>query len=53
MRLSYKPQRLVLERGQEKLKVREYIQIEVGDKPSDTEFKRVLSSLGIERNLER
>ncbi len=53
MKLSYKPQRLVLEKGQEDLEVREFIEMEVGGKTKDTEFKRLLSSLGAERNLEK
>lgn len=53
MRLSYKPQRLVLQKGQEELEVREYMRLEAGNIIEDTEFKRILSQLGIERNLER
>ncbi len=53
MRLSYKPQRLVLEKGQGELEVSEFIETEVGDKLRDTEFKRILSSLGVDRNLEK
>ncbi len=53
MRLSYKPQRLVLEKEEKKLEVKEYIKINVGKRLQNTEFKRILSSLGIERNLEK
>ena len=53
MKLSYKPQRLVLEDGQEDLDVKEYIQLMIGNKLHDVEFKRILSLFGIERNLEK
>lgn len=53
MRLSYKPQRLVLKEGEGGALVREYIEAAVGKVLYETEFKRILSSLGIERNLEK
>ncbi|MEE9323446.1 MAG: ribosome biogenesis/translation initiation ATPase RLI [Candidatus Aenigmarchaeota archaeon] len=53
MRLSYKPQRLVLEKGEENLETKEYIEMEAGKKLQDSEFKKILSSLGIKRNLEK
>jgi ATP-binding cassette subfamily E protein 1 len=49
--LSYKPQRLVFE-GNE-LDAREYIRSVIGVKIEDPEFKTLLSSLGIERNLDK
>jgi ATP-binding cassette subfamily E protein 1 len=51
MSLSYKPQRLVFEGGD--LDVREYITTHIGNRIEDAEFKRILASLGIERNLDR
>ena len=53
MKLSYKTQRLVLEKEEGKLETKEYIEVNVGKKLQDSEFKRILSSLGIERNLEK
>ena len=53
LKLSYKPQRLLLKDGEGELKVNEYMEKNVGKKMHDSEFKRVLSSLGIERNFEK
>lgn len=53
IKLSYKPQRLVLEEGEERLKVNEYIESKAGKKFYEDEFKRILSLLGIERNLNK
>jgi len=53
LKLSYKPQRLVLEDGEGKLKVSEYIEGQVGKKFYGSEFKKILSLLGIERNLDK
>jgi ATP-binding cassette subfamily E protein 1 len=50
MTLSYKPQRLVLEDGN--LDVREYIKNNTSIGMEDAELKRILSLLGIERNLD-
>jgi ATP-binding cassette subfamily E protein 1 len=49
--LSYKPQRLVFEGGE--IEVREYVRSNVGNVIEDAEFKRIMSSLGIEKNLEK
>jgi ATP-binding cassette subfamily E protein 1 len=51
MSLSYKPQRLVFKGGN--LDVREYVEANVSGKTEDAEFKRMLASLGIERNLDK
>jgi ATP-binding cassette subfamily E protein 1 len=51
--LSYKPQRLVLEEGEGVSKVNEYVEGRVGKKLYDSEFKRMLSLLGVERNLDK
>jgi ATP-binding cassette subfamily E protein 1 len=51
MSLSYKPQRLVFEGGDPD--VREYITTHIGNRIEDAEFKRILASLGIERNLDK
>lgn len=51
MKLSYKPQRLDIDSGD--IDVREYIRSHAGDRFEDTDFKHTLSSLHIERNLDR
>ncbi len=52
LRLSYKPQRVVLEKGQEGMSVEDYL-VERNDKLSETESKRILRFLGVERLMER
>ena len=49
--LSYKPQRLVLENGD--TETREYIENATKNKLGDSEFKKIISSFGIERNLDK
>jgi ATP-binding cassette subfamily E protein 1 len=51
MLLSYKPQRLIFEG--EDLDVMEYVRKAIGDKVDDAEFRRVLSALNIERNMDK
>jgi ATP-binding cassette subfamily E protein 1 len=53
LKLSYKTQRLVLDRGRGDAKVGKYIEYEVGKKTKEANFKRILSLLGVERNLEK
>jgi ATP-binding cassette subfamily E protein 1 len=53
MSLSYKPQRLVMEKGEGETEVKEYISSKTGDKVEDSEFKKILSLFGIERNMEK
>ena len=53
LKLSYKPQRLVLEDDEGKVKVSEYMENQIGKKFYESEFKRILSLLGIERNLDK
>jgi len=53
LKLSYKPQRLVLGKGDEESTVREYMENRVGEKMRETGFKRIVSSLGIEKNLDK
>ncbi len=50
MALSYKPQRLVIGSDSE---VRAYIKAEIGGKLEDSEFKKIISLLGLEKNLEK
>jgi len=53
IKLSYKPQRLLLSEGEEEMMVREYITEKSGGLPKSTEEKRLLRFLGIERLLDR
>jgi len=53
LKLSYKPQRLVLGNDEGKAKVCEYIEFQVGKKLYESGFKRMLSMLDIERNLDK
>ncbi|NIO21445.1 MAG: ribosome biogenesis/translation initiation ATPase RLI [Candidatus Aenigmarchaeota archaeon] len=53
LKLSYKPQRLVLEGGEGGMKVGSYIENEIGKKFYESEFKKLLSLLGVERNLDK
>jgi len=53
LKLSYKPQRLVLGEDEGDAKVMDYMEQEVGGKTKETDFKRILSLLGIERNMEK
>ncbi|UCD07030.1 MAG: ribosome biogenesis/translation initiation ATPase RLI [Candidatus Aenigmatarchaeota archaeon] len=52
LKLSYKPQRVVLKKEEENMKVEDYLK-ERSEKISDTESKRILRFLGVERLLER
>jgi ATP-binding cassette subfamily E protein 1 len=52
LKLSYKPQRVVLEKEQEGMAVEEFL-AERNDRLSDTENKRILRYLSVERLLER
>lgn len=52
MKLSYKPQRIVLEKGQEGMAVEEFLR-KGNPKLSDTDSKRIIRFLGTERLLER
>jgi ATP-binding cassette subfamily E protein 1 len=51
--LSYKPQRLVMEKGEGENEVKEYINSKTGNRLEDSEFKKILSLFGVERNMER
>jgi ATP-binding cassette subfamily E protein 1 len=53
MSLSYKPQRLVMRKDEGETEVREYISSKTGDRIEDSEFKKILSLFGIERNMEK
>ena len=53
IKLSYKPQRLLLSEEEEEMMVREYIIEKSGGLPKSTEEKRLLRFLGIERLLDR
>ncbi len=52
-RISYKPQRLVISREESGMTVREYMEKNSDRNLMDSEFKRLVSSLGITRNLEK
>jgi len=52
LKLSYKPQRIVLKKEEENLMIEEFLR-ERSEKISDTESKRILRFLGVERLLER
>jgi ATP-binding cassette subfamily E protein 1 len=53
LKLSYKPQRLVLSEKEMKMAVREFLENEVGNKIQETEFKRKMNLFGVEKNLEK
>lgn len=52
LKLSYKPQRVVLKKEEENMRVGDYLK-KRSEKISDTESKRILRFLGVERLLER
>lgn len=53
LKLSYKPQRLVLKESEGDLKVSDYIEREIGEIFFESGFKKMLSLLGVERNTDK
>ncbi|HDD46415.1 MAG TPA: ribosome biogenesis/translation initiation ATPase RLI [Candidatus Aenigmarchaeota archaeon] len=53
LKISFKPQRLVLNAKDASKSVKEYLYEKLKDRAYDTEFKRILRALSIERNLEK
>ncbi|MCD6591070.1 MAG: ribosome biogenesis/translation initiation ATPase RLI [Candidatus Aenigmarchaeota archaeon] len=53
LKLSYKPQRLIISEQDAELTVGAYIQSHVGSKIFEPDFKKVIRYLGIERNMEK
>ena len=53
MRVSYKPQRLVIKEEERYMSVRDYIYSKIGSRMHDSEFKRLLALLSVERNMEK
>jgi ATP-binding cassette subfamily E protein 1 len=53
LKLSYKPQRLVITKEEEALAVSEFLERGVGKKFYESDFKRILFLLGVERNLDK
>lgn len=53
IKLSYKPQRLVLSDGEGKMTVREYVSGESDRPVNETAFKRIIKSMGVGRSMER
>jgi ATP-binding cassette subfamily E protein 1 len=53
VKLSYKPQRLVLEGGEAEMTVRDYLSLKSGKESFSTEDKRITSLLGLEKLYER
>lgn len=53
LKVSYKHQRLSLKEGEREMTVSDFLSREVGSKLFETEFKKMLNSLGITKNLEK
>jgi ATP-binding cassette subfamily E protein 1 len=49
--LAYKPQRLIIEETE--MTTKEFIEKHISEKANDSEFKKILMMLGIEKNLEK
>ncbi|MBN2101582.1 MAG: ribosome biogenesis/translation initiation ATPase RLI [Candidatus Aenigmarchaeota archaeon] len=53
LNLSYKPQRIVLEKDENFMTVHEFLEKTIKDNVYETEFKNMARSLGVEKNLEK
>ncbi len=53
LKISYKPQRLVIKKKENEMMVKDYLEKKSGKTCMDSEFKRLLESIGITRNLDK
>lgn len=53
LNLSYKPQRIVLEKKENFMTVQDFLEKSIEDKIYETEFKNMARSLGVEKNFEK